>query len=173
MAQLWIVRPLNKTIYYMKSLVYPLSLTLTVLLLCSCASTSSHILIGSRRPPINPSLVKLYLHPPANYEEVAVVSADSRNSYADSAQAKMDVAITNLKAEAAELGANGILLSSANDQYGGSIGSISAIGAGIGSGIGNNVSAPTSTTAFWSGTSFSYPIFNKSAAGIAIYVKEN
>lgn len=70
----------------------------------------------------------------------------------------MNKAIQRLKEQAAKLGANGILLRGAGDQYGGTVSSGSATA------IANGNSA----TAF--GTGVSAPIIHKSAAGIAIYV---
>jgi hypothetical protein len=45
-----------------------------VSLLVGCAA-ESHVLVGTQRPPISPDQVRVYLHPPARYEEVAIVDA--------------------------------------------------------------------------------------------------
>jgi len=136
--------------------------------LCGCASTSSHVIVGNQRAPLDASQVKLYLRPPANYEEIALVSADSHNSFGSSEQAKMDVAIGTLKKEAAKLGANGILLSAAGDRYAGSFGSVSGFAGSVGGPFG--IGGPF--TPLWSGTSYSAPVFIKSTEGVAIYVPE-
>ncbi len=96
------------------------------------------------------------------------MSADSQRSHARSAQTRMDAAIANLKAEAARLGANGILLSGAGDQYAGSL----ANGSGFITGIGNTMATPNPAGAFWTGASFSTPVYYKSATGIAIFVMQ-
>ncbi len=127
---------------------------LVLTILCGCASSGSHVLVGTKRPPIEPSLVKLYLRPPTQYEEIAIVSGESRNAFgAISAQGKMDEAIISLKNQAGKLGANGILLGGAGNEYGGSVGS------GFGSATGY-------------GTGFSSPMFKKAASGMAIYVTQ-
>ena len=72
----------------MKLFPFPLIMLMSLSLLCGCASTSSHVLVGTQRAPLDPSQVKLYLRPPANYEEIALVSADSRNSFGGSDQRK-------------------------------------------------------------------------------------
>ena len=80
----------------------------SVVLLVSCAS--SHIITGKQRPPIDPAQVKLYSTAPAKFEEVAIIEASSKSSWAISDQGKIDVVIRRLKEEAAKLGANGVLL---------------------------------------------------------------
>jgi hypothetical protein len=124
--------------------------------------------VGIQRAPLEASQVKLYLRPPANYEEIALVSADSRNSFGTSEQAKMDVAIGSLKKEAAKLGANGILLSAAGDRYAGSFGSVSGFSGNIGGAFG--IGSPV--TPLWSGISYSTPVFIKTTEGVAVYVPE-
>src|ERR1700689_4757382 len=84
---------------------------------------SSHVIVGKVRPPISPDQVQLYLHPPAGkYEEVALLDSNSRQSFSFTAQGKTNVVIERLKAEAAKLGANGILLNGVTDQAAGSVG---------------------------------------------------
>jgi|SRR5579862_1833545 len=148
----------------MKTIAYLFSLVLALLILCGCASTSSHVVVGTQRPPIDPAQVKLYLRPPAKFEEVALVSADSRASWAVGAQSKMDVAIRRLKVEAAKLGANGIILSGAGDQYAGSV------GYGVGSATAYGTSS--SVTAFGTSTAVTAPVFIKAASGMAIFVTQ-
>jgi len=123
------------------------------LLLAGCAA-SSHVMVGNARTPISPDEVKVYLQPPPRYEEIATIDASSRGTPVFTDQRKMDRAIGRLKAEAAKLGANGILLEGTSDQQSG------AIGLGTGSASGNS--------AFGIGTSFGIVI--KTATGIAIYV---
>ncbi len=127
------------------------------LLLAGCAS-SSHVLIGTPRPPISPELVKVYLQPPAKYEQIATIDATSRGSLTITSQQNMDKAIARLKQEAARLGANGILLQGIEDQQSGS----------IGSGIGN--STFNGNSAIGTSVGGSFGIYNKAARGTAIYV---
>jgi hypothetical protein len=128
-----------------------------VLLLAGCAS--SHVLVGTARPPISPDAVRIYLHPPANYEEIAIVDASSRGGVpAFTDQQKVNKTIERLKEEAAEVGANGILLDGVGDQQAGSVGS------GFGSATANG------NTAYGTGFGVSAGVFMKTAKGLAIYV---
>jgi len=85
-------------------------------MLAGCATPHSHVVVGTQRAPISPNQVRVYLHPPARYEEVAIVDASSRESLAFTDQQKMDRVIERLKEEAAGLGANGILLEGVGDE---------------------------------------------------------
>jgi hypothetical protein len=73
-------------------------------------------------------------------------------------QQNMDKAIERMKAEAAKLGANGILLQGVQDQQSG------AIGTGVGS------SSYGSNSSVGGGIGGSLGIYNKAATGLAIYV---
>ena len=127
-----------------------------VSVLAGCAS--SHVLIGTQRAPISPTQVRVYLHPPAQYEEVAIVDASSRESFAFTDQQKMNRVIDRLKEEAAGLGANGLLLEGVGDMQAGSVGT------GFGSTTANYNSA------YSSGFGVSAGVFQKTGKGMAIYV---
>jgi hypothetical protein len=94
------------------------------LLLClffaGCAATTTHVMTGEARPPTDPASVRLYFSPPAHYKEIATITADSKGQLHVTAQGRVDGALKQLKEEAAKLGANGILLSSAGESAGGS-----------------------------------------------------
>jgi hypothetical protein len=125
-------------------------------LVCGCSSTS-HVLVGTKRPPIDPALVQLYLEPPAQYERIAILDASSEGSWAFSGQAKMNAAMVKLKREAAKLGANGILVGGTGRIVTGSVGS--------GFAAGHN--------GFATGTSYQAGVVQKTAGGIAIYVPDS
>lgn len=111
--------------------------TAFVFAFAACASTS-HVITGKPRPPIDPSQVKLYSVAPPEYEEIATVDASSRSSFAFGDQSKMDSVIERLKKEAASLGANGVLLQSTGTEYSGGVGTGVGVGNGglsIGTGI--------------------------------------
>lgn len=78
-------------------------------------------MVGTQRTPIDASQVELYMQPPAKYEQIAILSADARNAFA-SQQNLTDNTIERLKKEAAQLGANGILLSGIENVQTGSSG---------------------------------------------------
>lgn len=130
-------------------------LWLAVFALAGCATTS-HVITGKPREPIDASQVTLYSSAPPKYEEIAVIEASSRSSFAFGDQKKMDAVIERLKKEAASLGANGVLL-----QHTGSAGGGGGVGAGIGTGIGGGVSI---------GTSIFTASANKTGRALAIYV---
>jgi hypothetical protein len=133
------------------------TVALVSVLLGSCA-TSSHVLVGTPRSPISPDLVKVYTQPPAKYEQIAIIDANSSGSMALTSQQNMDKAVERMKAQAAKLGANGILLQGVQDQQSG------AIGTGVGS------SSYGSRSAVGGGVGGSFGIYNKAATGLAIYV---
>src|SRR6202521_4368467 len=129
-----------------------------LVVLAGCAT--SHVMVGNARPAISPSQVKIYLHPPEKYEEIAILDTSSQGSFSFSQQGKMDVVVERLKAEAAKLGANGILLESTGDRYAGSV----STGAGTATASGNS--------AWGVGTGFSAAAFQKAGSGVAIYVAD-
>jgi hypothetical protein len=129
-----------------------------VLSSAAACSTSSHVLIGTARPAIAPQSVQLYYRPPPKYEEIATLQASSQGSMALTSQQNMDKAIARLKAEAAKLGANGVLLQGVQDTQGGS----------IGLGGGSTSYGPGSAVGVGAGGSFA--LTNKLAQGLAIYV---
>jgi hypothetical protein len=126
-------------------------------LLVGCAA-ESHVLVGTQRPAISPDQVRVYLHPPVRYEEVAIIDASSRGSPAFTDQQKMNKVIDRLKDEAASLGANGILLEGVGDQQAGSVGT------GFGS------ATATGNSAYGTGFGLSAGVFIKEGKGMAIFV---
>ena len=61
-------------------------------LLTACATTS-HVMTGKAREPIDPSEVKIYSTAPPEYEEIAVIDASSRLSGSFGDQKKLDAVI--------------------------------------------------------------------------------
>ncbi len=139
----------------MKNYLNFLVFTLIGFILIGCAA-SSHIIVGQKRPPISPAMVKLYNKPPVKYDEIAIIDSSSKNSWAVTDQGKVDVAIERLKEEAANLGANGILIQLTGDISTGSVGVGSATAYG--------------NSAYVYGISSS--VLHKTAKGLAIYVYE-
>ena len=129
---------------------------LVVGMLAACAS--SHVLVGQARGSISPDQVRVYLRPPAQFEEIALVESSSRGSFAITAQARTDKVIERLKKEAALLGANGIVIQNVADLSSGSVGSGFATA---------TVSGSTTNVV---GTGISATILSKGGSAIAIYV---
>jgi len=126
---------------------YILPLLLLVSIIISGCSASSHIIVGDLRTPTLPELVVIYSKPPANYEEIAIIDASSKHSWAITDQGRIEVAVKRLKEEAANLGANGILLKGTGD-----------------------LSAGSGYVTFDGNYAYGYGASAKSAKGIAIYV---
>jgi hypothetical protein len=138
----------------------PFTLSIACAIILSACAASSAIVVGNVRPAISPNQVKIYLHPPKKYQEIAVLESSSKQSWAVTSQGKMDIVIQRLKDEAAKIGANGILLQGTGNEYGGSV----STGAGAATASGN--------TAYGTGFGMSAGIFHKAGNGIAIFVEE-
>jgi hypothetical protein len=119
-------------------------------------------MIGSATAPVAPEQVQIYLRPPAGYEEVAMVSANSRGSFSWSQQGATDLALQRLKQEAAELGANGLL----NLSFGEPWGTAPVLGTGLAYGWGGYPAG------YGLGASVGVPAPVKSATALAIHVRE-
>ncbi len=127
--------------------------TCLALALAGCAS-SSKVMLGSPRPPVDPAVVQVYATTPPGAVEIAQVEATSAVGFGT--QGQTDAALVRLKQEAAKLGANGIVLVGvgANGRSPASV----SVGAGSwGSHVGG-------------GVGIGIPTQQKSAAGVAIYV---
>jgi hypothetical protein len=151
---------------------------IALVIVTGCNVTSgSRIVVGTQRPPIPPERVKIYIRPPAKFEEVAILSANSKNAFA-SDQSLTDSALLQMKKDAAKLGANGILLSGVGTQQIGSVGTSFANATAHSSGsatayrYGNTAGAfgNEATTVFVSGTTINTALFAKVTNGMAIYV---
>ena len=118
-------------------------LLLSVIFLVSCAS-GSVIVTGTKRAPISPKEVKLYLEAPIKYETIGLVNASSDAGWTE--QDSINYAIEELKNQAAKIGANGILIQSTGES--------------------------TSTIIGGQGTGYLYaiPVIAKTVSGKAIYV---
>jgi hypothetical protein len=124
------------------------------------ACTTSHVMIGKARPPISPERVQIYTRPPnAHYEEIARLQTSSGGSFSFSAQRKTDAVIQRLKAEAAKLGANGVLLEGIGERTSGSIGT------------GGGSESYSGSSSFGGGVGVNFGLTQKVGGGVAIYVE--
>lgn len=126
-----------------------------VAVLAGCAGTTQMI-TGQPREPLDAADVRLYASAPPAYEEIAVIEAHSRGSFAVGEQNKLDAVIKRMKKAAAALGANGVLLQDTGSGGGGG-----GIGTGVGASSGGGVIISTGIF-----TSSSY----KTGRGLAIFV---
>lgn len=91
----------------MKSITSSL-LLVAGLFLASC-TTGSAVVVGAPRPAMSALAVQLFLEPPKTpYETIALVKAVSPTGF--TSQGGQDNAVAELKAQAAAVGANGLIL---------------------------------------------------------------
>ena len=114
-----------------------------VVIVTGCAS-GSHIVTGIVRAPIDPESVKLYIDEPEEFETIGIVKASSDAGWTE--QGSQDYAVSELKKQAAKIGANGILLLVSGQSTSMVIGS-------------NSV-----------GSSYAYPVSAQTLTGKAIYI---
>jgi len=100
--------------------VKPFLTFLIALGLVACGTDGTSVLTGKSRPSISPSQVILYLTPPVQYESIGLVSAKSGKHGSD--QGKMDDAVEELKKQAADVGANGVVIQQTGESASGATG---------------------------------------------------
>jgi hypothetical protein len=88
---------------------------------CGCA-TSSQIVTGTARAPIPPGDVRVYTEAPAQFEEIAVLKASRKSVSAAGGERAIEKMIETMRAQAATLGANGLLLEDFSDAHALSVG---------------------------------------------------
>ena len=104
------------------------SVMLIAALSTGCATTSK-VMMSPARTAISPDQVRVYFAPPqGRYIEIAMLETSS-GGFTYGEQNKMNSVLAKLRAEAARLGANGVLLQDTANGYGGS-----SVGVGVGGG---------------------------------------
>lgn len=131
-----------------------LTLLTVVLLLAGCASTH-RTMLGAARPAIEPAQVRVYQAPPRRYEEIARLEASSAIGFGT--QGQTNAAIDRLVREAAQLGANGVLLLG-----------VDTVAPPVGIGVGGGSYGRSGGVSVGAGV----PTAQRRAAGIAIHVIE-
>ncbi|RXR06485.1 hypothetical protein [Pseudoxanthomonas composti] len=128
-------------------------LTAALLLsLAACAGTSK-VMLGQARAPVDPASVRIYTEVPPGSVQIAQLEAKSAVGFGT--QGQTDAAVNRLKAEAAKLGANGVVL----------------IGVGSGSSpVGLSVGGGSYGRSGGGGLGVGIPTTQKQAAGVAIFV---
>ena len=122
-----------------------------------CAS-SSPVLVGRARPAIPVAEVKVYSHTPPVFEDVATLSASSKSVFSSGGPQQIDKVVERLKQQAAQLGANGLILEGFSDIQ----------TASLGTGVGSQSYQRNSTIGV--GVGGSIGIFKKTGKGRAIFV---
>lgn len=90
-----------------------LSILVIALCLASCVS-GSVVITGEKRPPTDPSAITIYLSMPDNTEVIGVLRASSDAGLTE--QKDHDNAFSELKKQAALVGANGLVLDDTADK---------------------------------------------------------
>jgi hypothetical protein len=126
-------------------------------LLAACAS-SSRILTGTPRAPIVPNEVRVYTSAPASFEEIAVLNASKQSVSSAGGERAIQKMIEGLKAQAAVLGANGLLLEDFSD----------AQDLSLGTGVGSDTYTHNGSISIGLGGSLG--IIKKTAKARAIFV---
>jgi hypothetical protein len=137
-----------------KGLTLAIALMLTM---AGCAS-SSQTLTGLPRAPLSPSDVRVYTQAPQSFEEIAVLSASRKSVSSAGGERAIEKMIETMRAQAAQLGANGLLLEDFSDS------DPVAVGTGIGS------QTYTHNASIDVGVGGSLGVVKKAAKGRAIFV---
>jgi len=95
-------------------LVIALMLAIALTTASGCA-TSSQMLTGSPRAPLLPSDVRVYTQAPQSFEEIAVLSASRKSVSSAGGERAIEKMIETMRSQAAQLGANGLLLEDFSD----------------------------------------------------------
>jgi len=131
----------------------PFALALSAALVAGGCASTSRVMLGQARAPVDPASVQVYSTPPAGSVEIAQLESSSAVGFGT--QGQTDAALARLKREAAALGANGVVLM--------------GVGAG-GSPVGMSVGAGSFGRHTGGGLSVGIPTQQKRAAGVAIWV---
>jgi hypothetical protein len=82
--------------------------------LLACA-TSSQVLTGVPRSPISAAAVRVYTQAPQSFEEIAALSASRKSISSAGGERAIAKMIETMRTQAAQLGANGLLLENFSD----------------------------------------------------------
>src|SRR5690606_6603781 len=86
----------------------PLAFALGIVLATGGCASTSRVMLGQARAPVDPASVQIYSTPPPGSVEIAQLESSSAVGFGT--QGQTDAAIARLKREAAALGANGVIL---------------------------------------------------------------
>ena len=112
---------IQKNVEHMQGIrvVEVITFVFTFTILFGCV-TGSVIVTGDKKPAINPTVVKIYIDSPVQYETIGIIEASAEVGF--STQKAQDKVINKLKSQAAAIGANGVLLITSGTQSNGMAG---------------------------------------------------
>jgi hypothetical protein len=127
-------------------------------MISACASSSQVLMTGTSRAAVSPDDVRVYTRAPTRFEEIAVLRASSRGVSTAGGEHVIEKVIKTLRAQAARLGANGLLLEDLSD----------ARSVNLGTSVGTDIY--THNASINIGVGGSLGIANKIGQGRAIFV---
>jgi len=133
----------------------PITAILGIALLASGCASTSKVMLGQARAPVDPATVQIYSTPPAGSVEIAQLESSSAVGFGT--QGQTDAAVARMKREAAALGANGVILMGVGSS---------------GSPVGMSVGAGSYGSRVGGGVGIGIPTTQKRAAGVAIWVPD-
>jgi hypothetical protein len=133
-------------------------LTTLCITIVSCASTAP-VIVGHARPAIPVDQVTIYSHAPPAFEDIATLSASTKSVFSPGGPQQIDKVVAQLKQQAAQLGANGLILEGFSDAQ------TVSIGTGVGS------ESYSRNTSVGVGVGGSFGVFKKTGRGRAIFVQ--
>ena len=95
-----------------RAVISLLVLTIFAFNLSGCA-TGSTLITGVKRDAINSEQVRVYHSEPSNYDVIGIVKSSSAMGFGE--QHNVDLALEEIKKQAATVGANGIILQSTQE----------------------------------------------------------
>jgi hypothetical protein len=104
-----------------------LTLAIGLIVTMTGCATSSQVLTGSPRAPLSPGDVRVYTQAPQSFEEIAALSASRKTVSSAGGERAIEKMIETMRSQAAQLGANGLLLEDFSDS------DPVAVGTGVGS----------------------------------------
>ncbi len=141
-----------------RSMISALLPAIAVVAALGACTPAAPVRVGPVRAPLPVEQVGIYQQPPPNAQDVATLHASSHSVFSPGGPAATDKLVQQLKVQAAQLGANGLVLQGFSDKVSGSIGTgassesysrSSSVGLGVGGTMG---------------------IFRKTGEALAIYV---
>ena len=135
-----------------------LTLAIALMLTTAGCASSSRTLTGLPRAPLSPGDVRVYTQAPQSFEEIAVLSASRKSVSSAGGERAIEKMIETMRSQAAQLGANGLLLEDFSDS------DPVAVGTGVGS------QTYTHNASIDVGVGGSLGVVKKAAKGRAIFV---
>jgi hypothetical protein len=141
-----------------RSLTFALLPAIAVVAAVSACAPAAPVRVGPARAPVAVEQVVIYQQPPPNALDVATLHASSHSVFSPGGPAATDKLIQQLKVQAAQLGANGLVLQGFADRMSGS----------LGTGVGSESYSRSSAVGVSAGGAMG--IFKKTGEALAIYV---